>query len=133
MMHTHFDRSDGSTNQASKSISLAFLAGPETALGKGSGDEHIVSLFFHIPLLVVNDKVALTLWYFYIDRMTLARREMAMTLATIFLRYDVYRGQAGPTLELYDTTRARDIDADSDYIIPVPEKGSVGLRVKIRN
>ena len=65
--------------------------------------------------------------------MTLARREMAMTLATIFLRYDVYRGQAGPTLELYETTRARDIDADSDYIIPVPKKGSMGLRVKIRN
>ena len=65
--------------------------------------------------------------------MTLARREMAMTLATIFLKYDIYRAQDGPTLELYDTKRKRDIDADSDYIIPVPTKGSLGLRVKIRN
>jgi cytochrome P450 len=65
--------------------------------------------------------------------MTLARREMAMTLASIFLRYDVYQGQEGPTLELYDTERARDIDANSDYIIPVPQKGSLGLRVKIRS
>ncbi|KAF2681567.1 cytochrome P450 CYP682H1 [Lentithecium fluviatile CBS 122367] len=65
--------------------------------------------------------------------MTLARREMAMTLASIFLRYDVYQGQKGATLELYDTERTRDIDADSDYIIPVPKMGSMGLRVKIRS
>nr|POE87145.1 trichodiene oxygenase [Quercus suber] len=65
--------------------------------------------------------------------MTLAHREMAITLASIFTKYDVYRGQAGPTLELYDTTRKRDIDADSDYIIPVPTRGSKGLRVKIRS
>ncbi|MCJ1437947.1 hypothetical protein MMC27_007334 [Xylographa pallens] len=65
--------------------------------------------------------------------MTLARREMAIILASLFLRYDVYQGQEGPTLELYDTERARDIDANSDYIIPVPAKGSLGLRVKVRN
>ncbi|RYP39101.1 hypothetical protein DL768_010736 [Monosporascus sp. mg162] len=39
----------------------------------------------------------------------------------------------GPTLELYDTIRARDIGANADYIIPVPAKGCVGLRVKIRS
>lgn len=65
--------------------------------------------------------------------MTLARREMALTLAAIFLKYDVYEGQAGPTLELHDTLRERDIDADSDYIIPIPKKGSKGLRVRIRH
>jgi len=67
--------------------------------------------------------------------MTLARREMAIILSTIFLKYDVYNGQPGqgPSLELYNTERARDIDANSDYIIPVPAKGSQGLRVKIRN
>ena len=65
--------------------------------------------------------------------MTLARREMAMTLASIFSKYDVYRGQAGPTLELYNTERKRDIDANSDYIIPVPSKGSKGLQIKIRD
>jgi len=65
--------------------------------------------------------------------MALARREMALILASIFLKYDLYRGQkVGPTLELYETERARDIDANSDYIIPVPAKGSKGLRVKIR-
>jgi cytochrome P450 len=65
--------------------------------------------------------------------MTLARREMAIVLASLFLKYDVYRGQKGPTLELYDTIRARDIDANLDYIIPLPAKGSLGLRVRIRN
>lgn len=65
--------------------------------------------------------------------MALARREMALILASIFLKYDLYRGQEGPTLELYETERARDIDANSDYIIPVPAKGSKGLRVRIRH
>ncbi|GAB1191744.1 hypothetical protein APSETT444_000926 [Aspergillus pseudonomiae] len=65
--------------------------------------------------------------------MTLARREMAMTLATLFTKYDLYRGQPGPTLELYDTYRSRDIDVNADYIIPIPAKGSKGLQVKIRN
>lgn len=65
--------------------------------------------------------------------MTLARSEMALTLAMIFLKYDVFNGQAGPTLELYDIDCKRDIDADSDYIIPVPKRRGLGLRVKIRN
>lgn len=66
--------------------------------------------------------------------MTLARREMAIILATLFLKWDVYDGQPGqgPTLELYNTERARDIDANGDYIIPVPARGSKGLQVKIR-
>ncbi|KAI2618667.1 cytochrome P450 [Hypomontagnella submonticulosa] len=61
-----------------------------------------------------------------------ARREMGMVLATIINRYDVYRGQEGRTLELYDTIRERDIAANSEMIIPMPAKGSHGLRVKIR-
>lgn len=65
--------------------------------------------------------------------MTLARRELAATLATIFVKYDLYRGQEGSTLELYDTIRARDIDAVRDYITPLPAKESKGLRVRIRN
>ncbi|KAK4243558.1 cytochrome P450 [Corynascus novoguineensis] len=65
--------------------------------------------------------------------MTLARRELSAALATIFMKYDVYRGQQGPTLELYDTIRARDIDAARDYITPLPMKGSMGLRVRIRD
>lgn len=66
-------------------------------------------------------------------RIALARRELAATLAAIFLRYDLYRGQQGPTLELYDTVRARDIDAARDYITPFPTNGSKGLRVRIRD
>ncbi|KAI0441396.1 cytochrome P450 [Xylaria telfairii] len=68
--------------------------------------------------------------------MTLARREMAIVLATIFLKWDVHDGsekQRGPTLELYQTERHRDIDANGDYIIPTPARGSKGLRIKVRN
>jgi hypothetical protein len=53
-------------------------------------------------------------------------------LATIFMKYGLYRGKQGPTLELYDTIRARDIDAARDYVSPLPTNGSVGLRVRIR-
>ncbi|KAI0896800.1 cytochrome P450 [Annulohypoxylon nitens] len=62
-----------------------------------------------------------------------ARREMSMILAAILKRYDIYRGQDGPTLELYDTIRERDIDANSEMIIPMPAKGSHGLRVRFRS
>jgi len=65
--------------------------------------------------------------------MNLARKEMALVLATLFRKYDLYRGQEGPTVELYDTQRARDIDPNHDFIIPVPAKGSKGLRVTFRH
>lgn len=65
--------------------------------------------------------------------MNLARKEMAIVLASLFRKYDLYRGQEGPTLELYDTERARDIDPYSDKVIPVAAPGSKGLRVRIRN
>ncbi|KAI0204559.1 cytochrome P450 [Astrocystis sublimbata] len=61
-----------------------------------------------------------------------ARREMSMMLAAILKHYDLYQGQKGPTLELYDTTRERDIVASSEMIIPMPAKGSKGLRVRFR-
>ncbi|XXG99373.1 hypothetical protein Hte_005710 [Hypoxylon texense] len=64
--------------------------------------------------------------------MTLARREMALVLATIVMKYDLYNGQGGPTMELYDTERARDVDAHSDYIIPVPAENSEGVRIRFR-
>lgn len=65
--------------------------------------------------------------------MNLARKEIALVLATLFRKYDLYRGQSGPTMELYDTERARDIDPNYDFIIPVPAKGSKGLRVVFRH
>ncbi|KAI5918541.1 cytochrome P450 [Camillea tinctor] len=61
-----------------------------------------------------------------------AHREMAMILAAILRHYDIYSGQNGPTLELYDTIRERDIVANSEMIIPMPAKGSYGLRVRFR-
>ncbi|KAI3329673.1 cytochrome P450 [Ustulina deusta] len=67
--------------------------------------------------------------------MTLARREMSIILATIFTKWDVYDGSEGqgPSLELYDTERERDIDANGDYIIPTPAVGSKGLRIRVHN
>ncbi|KAK3307386.1 cytochrome P450 [Chaetomium strumarium] len=62
----------------------------------------------------------------------MAKKLMGKVLATLLLRYDIYSGQDGPTLELYDTTRERDIDANYDMIIPMPAKGSHGLRVRVR-
>ncbi|KAJ0365519.1 hypothetical protein COL154_004374 [Colletotrichum chrysophilum] len=65
--------------------------------------------------------------------MNFARQEMSMVLASIIRKYDIYNGQEGPSLELFDTTRERDIDLNQDYIIPFPAKGSQGLRIKVRN
>jgi hypothetical protein len=66
--------------------------------------------------------------------MSLARRETALILASLFLKYEVYDEQKkGYTMELYKTERARDIDANSDFIIPVAAEGSLGLRVKFRS
>lgn len=72
-----------------------------------------------------------TLTYVHVS-MSLARREMALTLAVLILKYDLYHGQDGPSMELYDTERARDVDAHGDFIIPVPAEGSQGVRIKFR-
>ncbi|KAJ5811087.1 cytochrome P450 [Penicillium robsamsonii] len=64
--------------------------------------------------------------------MNLARREMGIVLATILNTYELYQGQEGRTLELYETVRERDIDASSEMIVPFPAKGSYGLRVRVR-
>jgi hypothetical protein len=63
----------------------------------------------------------------------LARREIAVLLATLILKYDLYRGQKGPTLELYDTVRSRDVDCNGEFIIPAPAKESKGMRVLVRH
>lgn len=65
--------------------------------------------------------------------LNLARREIAVLLATLVLKYDIYRGQKGYTLEIYDTVRGRDIDCNGEYIIPAPAKGSKGLQVLVRH
>ncbi|GAP91979.1 putative cytochrome p450 [Rosellinia necatrix] len=62
-----------------------------------------------------------------------ARCEISIILATILRRYEIYSGQPGRTLELYETIRERDIVANSEMIIPVPAKGSHGLRVRVRS
>lgn len=65
--------------------------------------------------------------------MNFARQEVFIILATIIRKYDLYQGQAGPTLQLYETTRERDIDVNRDMIIPFAATGSHGLRVRVRN
>ncbi|KAH3903697.1 hypothetical protein HBI56_213780 [Parastagonospora nodorum] len=62
----------------------------------------------------------------------MARKLMGKTLATLLRRYDAYQGQQGHTLQMYETMRERDIDANYDMIIPVPAKRSTGLRVIVR-
>lgn len=65
--------------------------------------------------------------------MNLAKREMGIVLATVLNTYDLYQGQEGKTLELYDTVRERDIDPNSEMVVPFPAKGSCGLRVRVRS
>ncbi|KAI1081198.1 cytochrome P450 [Whalleya microplaca] len=66
----------------------------------------------------------------------LAYQELQTFTAGLFRRYDIYdptkKEQNGPTLELYQTTRA-DIATYADYITTVSYEGSQGLRVIIRN
>jgi hypothetical protein len=66
--------------------------------------------------------------------MNLAYSELYMLLAGIFRKYDLYDGtgkQAGPTLELYQTTR-EDVDMGADSLTLVLKEGSVGVRVIVR-
>lgn len=65
----------------------------------------------------------------------LAYQELQTFTAGIFRKYDLYdpakTEQGGPTLELFETTRA-DLEMDGDYITPAPYPGSQGLRIVIR-
>lgn len=65
----------------------------------------------------------------------LAYQELQTFTAGIFRKYDVFdpsrSEQKGPTLELYETTRA-DISTYADYVTPAAYPGSEGLRVLIR-
>lgn len=57
-------------------------------------------------------------------------------IAGVFRKYDLYDGtgtQKGPTLELFDTTRERDVDMYADMIVPFPVPGSRGVRIALRN
>lgn len=67
--------------------------------------------------------------------MNLAYAELYILLAGIFRQYEIFDGtgkQTLPTLALYDTVKERDVDVKSDYLVPFPEKGSKGIRVKVR-
>ena len=54
-------------------------------------------------------------------------------LTTILRHYEIYSRQAGRTLEVFNTIRERDIDANSEMIIPIPARGSHGLFVRTRS
>ncbi|KAJ1326613.1 cytochrome P450 family 628 [Microdochium nivale] len=68
----------------------------------------------------------------------LAYQELQTFTAGLFRRYSLYdpakgeKGQGGPTLELFETTR-RDIEMASDCITPALAPGSEGLRLRIRH
>ncbi|KAF1842730.1 cytochrome P450 [Cucurbitaria berberidis CBS 394.84] len=65
----------------------------------------------------------------------LARREISVLLAALLVKYDVYEeggGKMGPTLQVFDTAKERDIDTNSEYIIPAVARGSKGLRMVAR-
>ncbi|KAI2638933.1 cytochrome P450 [Hypomontagnella submonticulosa] len=66
----------------------------------------------------------------------LAYQELQSFTAGFVRRYGLYdptkKVQDGPTLEMYQTTRA-DIATHSDFITTAPYKGSLGLRAIIRN
>ncbi len=54
--------------------------------------------------------------------MNLAYAELYLTLANVFRKFE---------LELYETTRERDIDVVHDFFNPSPRLDSVGLRVRV--
>lgn len=62
-------------------------------------------------------------------RINLAYQELYLVLASIFRIFNDEGG--GPKLELYDTTRERDIDMDADLGNPSPKAGSLGMRVRV--
>lgn len=67
------------------------------------------------------------------NRINLARREISVLLASLLRKYELYAGQEGCTLEVFDTLAERDLDANGDFIIPAPAKGSKGLRMRVRH
>ena len=67
--------------------------------------------------------------------MNLAYAELYSILAGVFRKYDLYDGTGGqttPTLTLYETTRERDVDIESDVMAGYPKRESKGVRVVVR-
>lgn len=65
----------------------------------------------------------------------LAWQELYIVAAGVFRKYDRYDPTAGKvdhTLELYETTRERDVDMNADSIIIRLGKGSHGVRLRVR-
>ena len=65
----------------------------------------------------------------------LAYAELYIVLAGIFRKYDLYDSaieQKTPTLALFETTKEQDVDIEQDFLIPLPKKGSQGIRVIVR-
>lgn len=68
--------------------------------------------------------------------MNLAYQEIHLVIGAVFRKNDLYDGtgmQQGPTLALYDTTRARDVDLSADLSFACPAPGSKGVRLLIRS
>lgn len=85
-----------------------------------------LTLFFLRFALKLDSNLRL---FFSHHRINLAYQELYLVLAAIFRVFNDEEG--GPRLELYETTRERDIDMDADFGGPKPQAGSLGLRVKV--
>jgi hypothetical protein len=69
------------------------------------------------------------------EQINLAYQELQIVLAGVFRKYGLYDGtggQRGPTLELYRTTRGRDVDMAADFVAAAIRADSVGVRVVVR-
>lgn len=65
----------------------------------------------------------------------LAYAELYIILAGIFRKYDLYDAAAAqdtPTMELFETTRERDVDMEADFLAAWPSRESKGIRVVVR-
>ena len=66
----------------------------------------------------------------------LAYQELYLVLAGIFRRYDLFdptvKEDQGPTLELYDTIKERDVDGVAEFIVPFTTKNSKGVQLLVR-
>lgn len=70
----------------------------------------------------------------FASRIALAYHELTLVTAGIFRKYDLFDGtdKPGPTLELYETTRERDVNLVADLGVAAPAVGSKGVRLLVK-
>ena len=68
------------------------------------------------------------------SRMNLAWGMLYYFIGGVFRNYGppMGTGASFPTIELYETERKKDVDTAAEFVIPVAEKESKGIRVLFR-